>query len=54
MIGGLAGIGLMVFGKKARGSAIPFGPYLVIGAMISLLFGDKIINWYMAYALATQ
>jgi prepilin signal peptidase PulO-like enzyme (type II secretory pathway) len=54
LIGGLSGIGLMVFQKKAGRTAIPFGPYLAAGAMFSLLFGDRIIAWYLAYAFAKQ
>jgi len=51
IVGGLTGIGMIVFQKKAGRTAIPFGPYLVVGALLSLLFGNKIIVWYLAYAL---
>jgi prepilin signal peptidase PulO-like enzyme (type II secretory pathway) len=51
LVGGLTGIGMMLFKKKAGRTAIPFGPYLVSGAIVSLLFGDRIITWYLAYAL---
>jgi leader peptidase (prepilin peptidase)/N-methyltransferase len=54
MVGGLTGIGLMVFQKKAGRTAIPFGPYLVAGAMVSLLFGNRIIGWYLTYAFGQR
>jgi prepilin signal peptidase PulO-like enzyme (type II secretory pathway) len=28
-------------------SAIAFGPFLVLGATISLIYGEQIINWYL-------
>jgi len=38
-------IGLIL--KKKREAQIPFGPFLSLGAIISLLFGERIINWYL-------
>jgi len=32
---------------KGRKEAIPFGPFLAIGAVVSLLFGEEIISWYL-------
>jgi leader peptidase (prepilin peptidase) / N-methyltransferase len=52
MLGGLTGIGLILFQGKGGRTAIPFGPYLAAGAMVSLLFGGQIIHWYLAYAYA--
>jgi leader peptidase (prepilin peptidase)/N-methyltransferase len=47
LIGGLVGIGLLVSGKKGRKDAIPFGPFLALGGVLSLLWGGGIINWYL-------
>ncbi len=30
--------------KKLKGGTIPFGPFLIIGAVLSLFFGEKIIH----------
>ncbi len=50
LIGGLISIALLL-SKKAEGrTAIPFGPYLVAGAIVSLLFGQYVLNWYLRYA----
>lgn len=43
-----AGVGLivMLLRKKNFKLAIPFGPFLSIGAILYLFFGAAIINWY--------
>jgi len=50
MIGSLAGsvigIGLIAFGLMKREDYIPFGPYLVFGALISMFFGQPLLDWY--------
>jgi leader peptidase (prepilin peptidase)/N-methyltransferase len=33
-------------GKKARKSAIPLGPFLALGGVIALFWGDAVFNWY--------
>ena len=36
------------FARLAGGSKlIPFGPYLLLGALLSLFFGDAVITWYL-------
>jgi leader peptidase (prepilin peptidase) / N-methyltransferase len=50
MVGALTGVGMMLFKGKTGRTAIAFGPYLAAGAMVSLVFGQRIINWYVAYA----
>ncbi len=44
--GSLAGIILMVISGK-RGLLIPFGPYLALGTVVSLFFGQEILAWYL-------
>jgi leader peptidase (prepilin peptidase)/N-methyltransferase len=34
--------------KDAEKPRIPFGPALVLGGMVSLFWGDPLVNWYMA------
>ena len=34
-------------GAAARKSQIPFGPFLAIGGVIGLWFGDDIVQWYL-------
>ena len=37
---------LILIKKKGRKDVIPFGPFLCLGGMISLLFGPEMILWY--------
>jgi len=49
IIGGIVGIILLVFKIKDRKDPIPFGPFLSIGGLIALFWGDvilKIWGWY--------
>ncbi|ABB16081.1 prepilin peptidase [Carboxydothermus hydrogenoformans] len=45
--GGLTGIILLLTKKKARGDMVPFGPFLIGAAFITVLWGEKIIKWYL-------
>jgi len=47
IIGAIFSVGLIIFGKKGFRSVIPFGPFLVVGSLIALFWGDRIINWYL-------
>lgn len=44
--GSVVGIFLMIAKGKGRKSKIPFGPFLAIGALITLFFGNIILKWY--------
>jgi leader peptidase (prepilin peptidase)/N-methyltransferase len=48
LIGSVFGIGLLVFGPKARSVRVPFGPYLSGGALLWLFVGPRIVGWYLA------
>jgi len=47
ILGGLVAVTLLLFKLKKRKEGIPFAPYLSLGAMITLLFGSNILNWYL-------
>jgi len=47
ILGGLVAVVLLLFKLKKRKEGIPFAPYLSLGAMITLLFGKSILNWYL-------
>lgn len=44
--GSLIGAILMLFAKKDLKFAVPFGPFLSIGAIAYLFFGPELIFWY--------
>jgi leader peptidase (prepilin peptidase)/N-methyltransferase len=47
LLGTLVGLGLMLFWKKGRTYAVPFGPFLSAGALIHLFWGPALIRWYL-------
>lgn len=47
LIGSVVGLSLMKIQGKDRHLAIPFGPYLVFGAILYIFFGPQIIYWYL-------
>ena len=47
LVGALVGITLILFGRSTREKPIPFGPFISAGAVISLYFGNILINWYL-------
>ena len=45
-IGSIVGIVIMLLKGKDFKYAIPFGPFLSLGAVISLFYGEALISWY--------
>lgn len=46
--GGLVAAILLISRLVKRRDTIPFGPFLVVGAMVSLIWGENIIDWYQS------
>jgi leader peptidase (prepilin peptidase)/N-methyltransferase len=49
LIGSITGILLMVLKGKDFKYAIPFGPFLSLGAVIALFYKNEIIYWYLQF-----
>jgi leader peptidase (prepilin peptidase)/N-methyltransferase len=47
IIGSVVHITIMKI-KKDTDNVLPFGPYLSAGIVIAMIFGDKMINWYLS------
>ncbi|HEY3347798.1 MAG TPA: prepilin peptidase [Nitrospirota bacterium] len=47
LLGALVGAGLLISKKAGRKTPIPFGPFLVAGALISIFFGENILDFYL-------
>jgi len=45
--GGLFGMALIAMRRDARTTAVPFGTFLAVGALIASLAGDAILRWYL-------
>jgi leader peptidase (prepilin peptidase) / N-methyltransferase len=47
LLGSLVGIALMLLGRKGRKDKVPFGPFLSCGAILFILSGKDLIDWYL-------
>ncbi len=47
LTGAIFSVVLIIAGKKHFGQTIPFGPFLVLGSLIMLYWGNQIMNWYL-------
>ena len=49
-VGAIYGVGNIIysrFKKKEFNSMIPYGPFISVGALLSILYGMSMINWYI-------
>ncbi len=50
LLGTMAGIAIMIYTKSADTKLkIPFGPYLSMGAVLYIFFGNQLIQWYLMF-----
>jgi leader peptidase (prepilin peptidase)/N-methyltransferase len=47
LVGGIVGLTLMALGRAGRKTAIPFGPYMIIGAWLALAIAAPVTTWYL-------
>lgn len=45
-VGGIWAVALLVRGKAKRKDPIPLGPFLALGVLGALLFGDRVLDWF--------
>jgi leader peptidase (prepilin peptidase)/N-methyltransferase len=50
-IGGLVGIGLLLARRAGRKSQLPFGPYMLAGALLAILWGGALADLYLDTAV---
>lgn len=50
ILGGIPATVMLIAGK--RGAALPFGPFLALGAWLAMFLGARIIDLYSAFSLA--
>jgi prepilin signal peptidase PulO-like enzyme (type II secretory pathway) len=46
VLGSLVSVPLLLSGRLKKNAVIPFGPFLIVGAIIVMLFGGDILDWY--------
>ena len=49
LTGSLVGVSLMWWTGSDTKYAIPFGPFLALGAITYIFCGDQIIGWYLGF-----
>lgn len=47
IFGALYSVVLIFLRKKTVKDTIAFGPFLILGSMVSLFFGGELLNWYL-------
>jgi leader peptidase (prepilin peptidase) / N-methyltransferase len=47
VLGAVIGIGLILLRGKTGNTAIPFGPFLALGGIAALFFGQQLANFYL-------
>ncbi len=48
LVGGIVSIGLLLSGRATRKSGIPFGPYMLLGAGIGIVAGERLGSAYLS------
>lgn len=49
IIGSVMSLGLMALSKKGLKDVVPFGPFLILGSVLSLMYGDWIFTRYISF-----
>jgi leader peptidase (prepilin peptidase)/N-methyltransferase len=47
--GSIAGVALIAAGKKGRKDPIPFGPFMALGALLAVFFGNRIVSIWLGF-----
>lgn len=46
-LGSIISLALIFMRKKTMKDMVPFAPFLILGAYVTLFYGDQIIKWYL-------
>lgn len=47
ILGGLTAATLLLSGRKKWKEYLPFGPFLTLGAIVTMFYGQELIQWYV-------
>ncbi|MBI4037897.1 prepilin peptidase [Candidatus Curtissbacteria bacterium] len=47
LVGAVVSLALIFFGKKHFGQTVPFAPFLVLGLLVSMFWGQRIVDVYL-------
>ena len=48
VLGGILSVALLALKVKKRKDPIPFGPFICIGAVVTIFWGNQILAWYLS------
>jgi leader peptidase (prepilin peptidase) / N-methyltransferase len=47
LLGSLVGLATLLIGRRVWSAKLPFGPYLAMGGLLWMFFGESLLKWYM-------
>jgi leader peptidase (prepilin peptidase) / N-methyltransferase len=50
LLGGVVGAALLLAKRATRKTGIPFGPFMIGGALLAILWGQPVVDWYTGVA----
>ncbi|GAC1323690.1 MAG: A24 family peptidase [Mycobacteriales bacterium] len=51
LLGGIVGLALIATKRAGRKSAVPFGPFMLLGALVAILAGPEIVHGYLRFTV---
>ncbi len=48
LVGSVVGLVTLIIGKRVWSAKLPFGPYLALGGLVWMFFGEPLVRWYSA------
>ena len=52
-LGALVGVGLIIFNRAGRKTAIPFGPFMLLGTLFGIIWGPALSDLYLGAVFGT-
>ena len=46
-LGAVVGVAMMVAGRAGRRTALPFGPFMLLGALLAIFLAEPLSQWYL-------
>jgi leader peptidase (prepilin peptidase)/N-methyltransferase len=46
LVGSVVGLVTLIIGRRVWSAKLPFGPYLALGGLIWMFFGEPLVRWY--------